>query len=127
MKNIIVLGLGSGTLDQMPIGIYRTIKQAKQLYFRTACHPVVDELGAEGVQYNSFDEVYEAHQQFAEVYEDICERLLSMAEREPVVYGVPGHPLVAEKTVQLLLEKGPQRGIGIEVIGGQSFLDAVFT
>ena len=127
MKNIIVLGLGSGTLDQMPIGIYRTIKQAKQLYFRTACHPVVDELGAEGVQYNSFDEVYEAHQQFAEVYEDICERLLSMAEREPVVYGVPGHPLVAEKTVQLLLEKGPQRGIGIEVIGGQSYLDAVFT
>lgn len=127
MKKIIVLGLGSGTLDQMPIGIYRVIKQAKQLYFRTACHPVVDELATEGVQYYSFDEVYEAHQQFTEVYEEICERLLSMAEREPVVYGVPGHPLVAEKTVQLLLENGPQRGIEIEVIGGQSFLDAVFT
>jgi tetrapyrrole methylase family protein/MazG family protein len=127
VKKIIVLGLGSGTLEQMPIGIYRTIKQAKQLYFRTACHPVVDELAAEGIHYNSFDEVYEAHQQFAQVYEDICQRLLTLAEKETVVYGVPGHPLVAEKTVQLLLEQGPQQGIDIQVIGGQSFLDAVFT
>lgn len=127
MKKIIVLGLGSGTLDQMPIGIYRMIKQAKQLYFRTSCHPAADELAAEGIQYNSFDEVYEAHQQFAEVYEEICQRLLFMAEKDTVVYGVPGHPLVAEKTVQLLLERGPQRGINIEVIGGQSFLDAIFT
>lgn len=127
MKKIIVLGLGSGTLDQMPIGIYRQIKKAKQLFFRTACHPVVQELAEEGIGYHSFDEVYEAHQQFADVYEEICQRLLSLAEKDTVVYGVPGHPLVAEKTVQLLLEKGPRQGIEIEIIGGQSFLDAVFT
>lgn len=38
----------------------------------------------------------------------------------------PGIPLVAERTVQLLLEKGEEKGYTIELAGGQSFLDALF-
>ena len=34
--------------------------------------------------------------------------------------------MVAEKTVQLLLEKGPERDIEIILEGGQSFLDPLF-
>lgn len=127
MKKITVVGLGSGTLDQMPLGIYRLMKKIKPLYLRTACHPAVDELSGEGILFQSFDEVYEKHQQFAEVYEEICQTLLQKAKGEDLVYAVPGHPFVAEKTVQLLLERAPQEGIQVEIIGGQSFLDAVFS
>ena len=34
--------------------------------------------------------------------------------------------MVAEKTVQILIEKGPKCGISVKVEGGQSFLDALF-
>jgi tetrapyrrole methylase family protein / MazG family protein len=43
-----------------------------------------------------------------------------------VIYGVPGHPLVAERTVQLLLEYGPKEDVDIIIGGGQSFIDAIF-
>ncbi|WP_274648416.1 nucleoside triphosphate pyrophosphohydrolase [Paenibacillus humicola] len=44
-----------------------------------------------------------------------------------IVYAVPGHPMVAEKTVQLLRERCPQEGIRLRVLGGESFLDQAFT
>ncbi|MCK9911807.1 nucleotide pyrophosphohydrolase, partial [Microbacteriaceae bacterium K1510] len=42
------------------------------------------------------------------------------------MYAVPGHPLVAERTVQLLLQQGPEQGVEIKIEGGQSFLDPLF-
>lgn len=127
LYKIQVVGLGAGTLEQMPLGIYKLLLSKKSIYLRTACHPVVEELEKEGMNFISFDEVYEAHGQFGEVYEEICQRLLDKAQSHDVVYGVPGHPLVAEKTVQLLIERGPKAGVEVEIVGGQSFLDAVFT
>ncbi|WP_047154284.1 nucleoside triphosphate pyrophosphohydrolase [Aneurinibacillus tyrosinisolvens] len=127
MKKITIVGLGAGNLEGLPLGLYRALLGAPHLFLRTAKHPVVGELEGEGVSYESFDEVYEAHDQFPQVYEEICERLLKAAEEKgAVVYAVPGHPLVAERTVQLLLEEGPKREVEIEIKGGQSFLDPIF-
>jgi tetrapyrrole methylase family protein/MazG family protein len=122
-----ILGLGAGNLDQLPLGIYRALKDAKHLYLRTKEHPVVTQLVQEGITFLSFDDRYEKHGDFASVYEEITDALLAAAkEKGSIVYAVPGHPLVAERTVQLLLEEGQKRGISIEVVGGQSFLDPLF-
>src|SRR5699024_5498485 len=40
------------------------------------------------------------------------------------IYTVPGHPMLAEKTVQLLLAN---KSTKINISGGQSYLDAMFT
>jgi tetrapyrrole methylase family protein / MazG family protein len=125
-KKIVIIGLGAGDLDQLPLGVYRKLQQEKNLFLRTKEHPVVAELEKEGMQFQSFDTVYEKHDQFADVYEEITEFLLAEADKEPVTYAVPGHPLIAERTVQLLLERGPERETEIEIGGGQSFLDAMF-
>ena len=101
--------------------------ESQNVYLRTKEHPVVKELEEEGFTYQSFDEVYERNPSFEEVYEEICAILLEKAKTAPVIYGVPGHPLVAERTVQLLLERGRVLGIDVEIAGGQSFLDPVFT
>ena len=127
MRNkIIIMGLGAGNIDQLPYGIYKKLKQAKKCYTRTMDHPVIDELQQEGVEFESFDQVYEKYDTFEEVYEEISETIMEYATLGDVVYTVPGHPMVAEKTVQLLIQKTRERGIGLNIEGGQSFLDALF-
>ncbi|WP_028400966.1 nucleoside triphosphate pyrophosphohydrolase [Ectobacillus panaciterrae] len=127
MKHTItIIGLGAGELDQLTMGVYRLLKETSHLYVRTKEHPVIAQLEAEGLTYTSFDAVYEAYDEFEQVYESITSILLERAAEQDIVYAVPGHPLVAERTVQLLLEQGEARGIGVEIKGGQSFLDPLF-
>lgn len=127
VRRIEILGLGAGDLEQLPVGVYKKLLKANSLFLRTKEHPVVSELEKEGLRYTSFDSIYEKHDQFEEVYEEIVETLLQKAESETIVYAVPGHPLVAERAVQLLLAYGPTRDIEISIGGGQSFIDALFT
>ncbi|WML58219.1 nucleoside triphosphate pyrophosphohydrolase [Neobacillus sp. PS2-9] len=125
-KRIEVLGLGAGDLEQLPMGVYKKLLGSSHLFLRTKEHPVVQELEKEGMTYSSFDSVYEKHDQFEAVYEEIVQTLLQQAEHETVFYAVPGHPLVAERTVQLLLQYGPENQVEISIGGGQSFIDALF-
>jgi tetrapyrrole methylase family protein / MazG family protein len=125
-KSIEIYGLGAGDLNQLPLGVYKKIVNAQHVYLRTKEHPVVKELEQENLRYSSFDSVYEKYDQFEEVYEEIVQTLLQKAKTEQVIYAVPGHPLVAERTVQLLLEYGPKEDIEILIGGGQSFVDALF-
>lgn len=126
MNEITIIGLGAGDLDQLPLGIYKKLTQIEQCFVRTMDHPVIGDLKKEGVNFTAFDEIYEKHDQFEAVYEEIAGTLLQEALNRSVLYAVPGHPMVAEKTVQLLLEKGPALGIAIKLEGGQSFLDPLF-
>ena len=126
MGTIRILGLGAGDLDQLSLGIYREIRQAEQLFVRTARHPLIAALEEEGVSFESFDGIYEAETAFSVVYARIAGELLKKAEaaEATVYYAVPGHPLVAEETVQRLLR---QEQVPVSIAGGGSFLDAMFT
>lgn len=127
---ITVVGLGSGDPERLTLGSLKRLQEAGERYVRTKDHPVVDWLEQTGVRFASFDEVYEAKDDFPSVYEEIVARLLARAEAGDtgvnIVYAVPGHPLVAEATVKLLRERCPERGIELDIIGGESFLDEAF-
>lgn len=123
MKKIKVIGLGPGHLDQIPLNVYRLLEKSNKIYVRTAEHPAVSELIEEGMMIESYDAYYEEFdEKFEIVYPAIVEDLLKKAQTEEVIYAVPGHPLVAEKTVELLLESD----VEIEIIGGKSFIDDMF-
>lgn len=126
MTKIIIVGLGAGDMDQLPLGVYKLLKNHYPLFLRTKEHPVVKALEQEDVAFTSFDDIYEKNQQFTDVYEEIVGKLLSEAADKDILYAVPGAPIVAERTVQLLLERGEKMGIEIKLAGGQSFLDALF-
>ncbi|WP_373323214.1 nucleoside triphosphate pyrophosphohydrolase [Alkalihalobacterium chitinilyticum] len=127
MKKITVIGLGAGELAQLSLGTYQILKKEKPLFLRTERHPVIEELKSEGLTYSSFDEEYEKHERFEDVYRSIVDILLAELETQAeITYAVPGHPLVAEETVQLLLREGKERDIHVEIQGGQSFLDPMF-
>lgn len=130
-RAIIVVGLGSGDPDQLTLGIMKQLKAAAERYVRTKDHPVVSWLEAEeGIEFQSFDAVYEELDDFPSVYEEIAARLVararSAADGTAILYAVPGHPMVAEATVQILRRRCPEEGIELQVRGGESFLDEAF-
>ncbi|MFC4024117.1 nucleoside triphosphate pyrophosphohydrolase [Oceanobacillus longus] len=127
MSRIEIIGLGAGDVDQLPLGIYKKLTKSDTIiYTRTIDHPVIESLQEESVHFESFDAMYEEEEQFGMVYDRITETLIKYARNsdETLIYTVPGHPMLAEKTVQLLLE---QTEVEVKVVGGQSYLDDLFT
>jgi len=128
MNTITIVGLGAGDVDQLPLGIYQRLKRTEHLFLRTKEHPVVQFLEEEGIHFRSYDHLYEQNGDFEEVYNKIVQELLQAAlTHQSIVYAVPGHPFVAEKTVQLLLEQQKQGMVQLEILGGQSFIDPMLT
>ncbi len=127
MGSIEIIGLGSGNVEELSSSSLLQMQKVGKVYMRTADFPLVPYIRSQGITVYSFDELYEAYTQFEEVYEAITERIISLAQvQEHVIYAVPGHPRVAERTVPLLLEAGKREGIEVKVYGGHSFLDQVF-
>src|SRR5690625_3711924 len=126
MKNKIeVIGLGAGDIDQLPLGIYRKLKNSNNpIFVRTMNHPVIHSLLQDEVEFIGFDSYYEETDDFQIVYTNIVETLKKEAQDKTILYAVPGHPMLAERTVQLLLE---QNELIVDIIGGQSYLDDLFT
>jgi len=121
-----VMGLGPSGLEQLTLGNYRRILGAKRIFARTAEHPCVQELMAEGICVESFDEIYATKPSFEEVYESITEQLgKELKKGSDVIYVVPGHPMVAEKTVQLIGEKLSQE-YEVVIHPAMSFVDEIF-
>src|SRR5699024_4195591 len=104
-KKLEVIGLGAGDFNELPLGIYKKLKKADCILARTIDHPVITSLQEEGVHFESYDEMYQAEEQFIDVYERIVADLLKKAQDKSLIYAVPGHPMLAEKTVQLLLKQ----------------------
>lgn len=125
---ITVIGLGPGDLGQMPLSLYRFLKKSNlPLFLRTGDHPAAKELLEEGLSFSTFDFLYTSlEENFERVYPAIVEELLKESKKGPIVYAVPGHPMVAEYTVELLLAEKEKGTIELEFMGGKSFLDDLF-
>lgn len=124
-----VVGLGSGGEDQLTLGALKLLEQSSLRYVRTEQHPAVRDLRQRGIVFESFDRLYERHASFEEVYEAIADTLIGAAVQPPgqtVIYAVPGHPSVAERTVVLLRERAASSGVALRLTGGESFLDQAF-
>jgi len=121
-----VIGLGPAGLESMILGDYKLLKKAERVFVRTLKHPCVEELQAEGIALESFDYLYEREDSFEKVYAGIVERLTEECEKyEEVVYAVPGHPTVAERSVKLLVDKLSEH-LEVEIHPSVSFLDPLF-
>ncbi|WP_256762272.1 nucleoside triphosphate pyrophosphohydrolase [Cohnella sp. WQ 127256] len=128
--SITIVGLGSGGEDQLTLGILKALEQTTHRYVRTLDHPAVADLQLRNISFQSFDSLYEQLESFEGVYEAITLELINTAKRHPnetILYAVPGHPMVAERTVQLLRQRATEEGVQLQLLGGESFLDQAFT
>ncbi len=123
-----VVGLGYADEALLPVEILQILKSGQPLWLRTEKHPVVSWMREKGIQFQTFDDHYEEQTDFASVYDQIVASLFQLAKKEStLIYAVPGHPMVAERTVKLLLEQSEQEGVKVEIVGGTSFLDGLFS
>ncbi len=122
---ITLVGLGPAGADLLSMAARDALRAARLLYLRTAVHPAAQDLRAEDLRFETFDALYESAESFDEVYAGIANHLLEKAAESDLTYAVPGHPLVAEESVRILLERGPARGVEFRVVGSSSFIEPV--
>lgn len=119
---ITILGLGSGSVDDLTLKAWRTLEQAETVYLRTERHPCVPHLPKKP-DYQSFDYLYDSIDAFEDVYETITNTLLEAAKSDDIVYAVPGDPLVGESTTTRILTAAKVKNIPVEIINGISFIE----
>jgi tetrapyrrole methylase family protein/MazG family protein len=123
MSGITIVGLGPGNPAHLTREAWEALTTAHEIYLRTARHPTLAGFPTT-LTCHSFDEVYQTTADFAQVYEIIAERVLELGTRpEGVVYGVPGHPCVAEASVSLIRARARERGVEVRLISGLSFVE----
>jgi tetrapyrrole methylase family protein / MazG family protein len=69
---ITVVGLGPGDPGLMTVAALRALEQAPSVWFRTLRHPTVEGLTL-AAEVHSFDELYEQHERFEDVYQAIVD------------------------------------------------------
>jgi tetrapyrrole methylase family protein/MazG family protein len=126
MGTIHIIGLGPGEFDLLSFGAYNKLKNGSNIYFRTKKHPVVEDLIEEGIVFESLDYFYDEEKDFDKVYKNISEYIINKAKTDDVIYAVPGHPRVAEKTVEIIQGLADENNIDVKVIASMSFVDAMF-
>ena len=96
------MGLGPGDESQMTARTIELLANAPVARLRTRVHPAA----ARYADTPSYDEWYEDSDSFEVLYARIVEDLVALArEHGRVLYAVPGSPVVAERTVELLLAR----------------------
>jgi tetrapyrrole methylase family protein/MazG family protein len=119
---ITIVGLGPGDPELVTRRAWRILSEADEVYLRTARHPGVEELPIKA--YHSFDDWYDEADNFDSLYRRIAAEIVRLGARpEGVIYAVPGHPLVGETTVSLILEQASAQAISVTVLDGLGFIE----
>ncbi|MCJ7677726.1 MAG: SAM-dependent methyltransferase, partial [Anaerolineales bacterium] len=121
-SGVTVVGLGPGDPGLLTQRALEVIRARGEVYLRTARHPALAGL-PDGVRVESFDDAYEAADDFPGVYAQIVTRLVELARRpDGVVYAVPGDACVGEATVPALRLAAADAGLPFEIVPGVSFI-----
>ena len=116
-----VVGLGSTSAKDLTLEAVKIMKNGNKNFLRTERHDSLSFFEENKINYESFDYLYDEMESFDEVYNKIVEILIEKSKEEDINYFVPGTPLVAEKTVKFLIE----RGVEINIVNGISFIEPV--
>jgi tetrapyrrole methylase family protein/MazG family protein len=128
---ITVVGLGPGRWQDLTLEAQHALAATDVVVCRTLRHPTVDALHAQHpeLSISSFDALYDEAESFATLYPSIVARLFDEAAARgpdrPLLYAVPGHPLIGEESVRRLRAEGPERGIDVKIVAGLSYLEPV--
>lgn len=118
---ITITGLGPGALDRVPQPVRALLLDERRVVIaRTVHHPAASELG-ELREVVFCDDLYEGADTFDDVYEAIAGRVVEASSSGPVIYVVPGSPMIGEFAVRRIRDLADS----VEIIPAESFVDAI--
>ncbi|MFO7300192.1 MAG: nucleoside triphosphate pyrophosphohydrolase [Actinomycetes bacterium] len=118
---ITVVGLGPGDYDRLPESTRSLLEDpGVTVVLRTVRHPAAERL-ASLREVVPCDDLYERSETFEDVYDAIAGRVADLSAKGPVVYAVPGSPLMGEFAVTRIRALRPDT----RIVPGESFVDAV--
>jgi len=119
---ITIVGLGPGDPELLTRRAWRVLEEANEVYLRTARHPGVEALPIR--QRHSFDDWYDEAERFETLYQRIADEVVRLGARDGgVVYAVPGHPLVGETTVTLIMQAAEAAKVPVTIVDGLGFIE----
>ncbi|MGA3216117.1 MAG: SAM-dependent methyltransferase [Acidimicrobiales bacterium] len=119
-QSVVAVGLGPAGPEHTTPAAVEALEQAPVVFLRTARHPAA-EAWLESPKVVVLDHCYESGESFAEVYRSIAAIVRAgAAQHGRVAYAVPGSPVVAERTVELLRSDS---SVDLEIVPGLSFCD----
>ncbi|MBN2624804.1 MAG: MazG family protein [Acidimicrobiales bacterium] len=114
---VVVCGLGPAGPELVTAATTAAVERIDHRFVRTTRHPAAPVV-RDAV---SFDHLYEQAGTIDDVYAGIVEALVAAADAHgEVLYAVPGSPVVAERTVELLLADDR---MAVELVPALSFVD----
>jgi len=119
MGNITIVGLGPGAFGLITIATLDKLKKAGVVLLKTANHPAVEGLKEHNINFASYDHLYSQGADLATVHQLIAQDVVDRAiQGHDVVYAVPGNPLVAEHSVELIRTLAAERHLPVVVLPG---------
>ncbi len=114
---VVIAGLGPGPAGTITKAATDAIDSIAVQFVRTRKHPTASLVP----KATSFDDLYQRHDTFDDVYAAITERVVAAAlQHGEVLYCVPGSPLVLESSVAQLADD-PR--VSVQILPSLSFLD----
>jgi len=114
---VVVVGLGPGDPKLASAAALEALRRVRVRFLRTERHPSAHLVG----EAESFDRLYESSSSHEQLYSAMVAELARAASvHGEVLYAVPGSPLVAERSVELLLARAD---LEVELALSMSFLD----
>jgi tetrapyrrole methylase family protein/MazG family protein len=120
---VVVVGLGPAGADLLLPAARTALERTSIRFARTARHPAIDDLRADGIEFEALDRCYDDATDLERAYTEIAERVLTAARASDsgdVVYAVPGSPTTAERTVAMVRTADD---VDVDIVPGLSFAD----
>lgn len=119
-----IIGLGPGGRDSLTIGALEVLKNSQIILCRTEKHPLISYMKELQKKIETYDYLYDKSENFDDVYQAIAEDIICRHEKtNNLVYAVPGHPLVGEKSVLNLIELCKKNSIEYKISPAISIID----
>ncbi len=121
-SGLTVIGLGPGDSRQWTRAAEAILRQAKEIYLRTAYYVDMTDISA---QIHHFDDMYRLTASPDEAHLQVATELIRLGQRaEGVLYAVPGHPAVDDPVLPYLRLLAQTAGLPLTLIPGLSLLEA---
>jgi len=105
MNTIQIIGLGTGSMEDLTLKAYKALNEDIPTFARTERHPIIKMLQKE-IKIECFDEFFEKYDNFDEVYEKIADKVIELVkEHGKINYCTAGSPYYGEFVTKKLINE----------------------